>query len=1031
MNLEKVFDFWYFQEILENLPQIDLTQKNSYDKCSTYRVLTRFKRQELPSRIEDINFYPINFQQSGLIESPKDKNFYPFVQVYGGVIDYKKFLYDILTPVLLGFSRYSSQSLKLKDLKKDLDKLRKEIKEEERIEKFTTNIKPLYSFSFFVSASGKYVFYFLSPGRIDGHPVPFFLIIPPIWLCLPCLLEKKSVKKEELLLVLETFQEDMFYDFLLKKGQINSKKLLIQHYVLDFSFLMDLANHMFSGSEKNKNTAETDFLSFVVKNNPGVKFYISERDIKKFKFVATKEKDNELEKEKAEISINMLRSLKKEYPESLVIVPLEDCLKIAKKLEERYKKHSIIILSTDPDIIEQAERNEFHFSGIPRVPCVLPLSSPVDEKFVHDMFENFKKKISDENNLFKEILNKIQEPVEEIEEDPEEENLNLKNEQKRFINQKEIVFKAFIPDKRRVESFHKVFEVLKNEIDNTFMFSFFMEDIEKARELYQRENQYSFTDLEGKLKTCNILKDYMEGNSFSKKVDSCETIEFLLDPDKIPLARWPVKEKIYPFFSQYLAIIAAYHHFLVEKEEKIISVNGPPGTGKTTLLKEYIANSLVCMAETVSKFIMNSSAQDLNLKKSKLNNLFKKLPEHSIIVASANNNAVLNVTKDLPTSKENPVLKEIIEKFLDISHNFTLIDWFYPAIENNPEEKTGRFIEKAVWICAAAISTDCFMKTFENKNFNSLEKIFIPLCKDPDLKELLKDCLNRNNNLNSSLLDMSCNNDFFCDQENCNYNVMLLAAPLGRADMTKPFFQTLINRFKKYSTGLKNSQFLKEMIKKNYDSKNNDEKKNEDKRKNRSVTFVMKSFLCEKIMKVSNETTYGNTMVHFKSDPPEGEIIWYENNNNDTSQWINGHASISELKICLSQFTSLVTKEGFAPEDIFIISPFKTVAFALKDLFEKEFKNSLKPLFKDISLTSFLHNNVGTIHTFQGKEAKSVILVLGGKTPRAREWAAQKPNLLNVAVTRAKNKLIVIGKTENWKILDYFESLYQFSTIVN
>jgi superfamily I DNA and/or RNA helicase len=54
----------------------------------------------------------------------------------------------------------------------------------------------------------------------------------------------------------------------------------------------------------------------------------------------------------------------------------------------------------------------------------------------------------------------------------------------------------------------------------------------------------------------------------------------------------------------------------------------------------------------------------------------------------------------------------------------------------------------------------------------------------------------------------------------------------------------------------------------------------------------------------------------------------------------------------------------------------------------------------------WLKSHIGTVHTFQGKEAKGVILCLGldETTKGAANWASQKPNLLNIAITRAKHR---------------------------
>lgn len=54
---------------------------------------------------------------------------------------------------------------------------------------------------------------------------------------------------------------------------------------------------------------------------------------------------------------------------------------------------------------------------------------------------------------------------------------------------------------------------------------------------------------------------------------------------------------------------------------------------------------------------------------------------------------------------------------------------------------------------------------------------------------------------------------------------------------------------------------------------------------------------------------------------------------------------------------------------------------------------------------------MGTVHTFQGKEAKIVYLILGADEASrgAAGWAVSEPNIMNVAATRAKEEFYIIG----------------------
>jgi hypothetical protein len=108
--------------------------------------------------------------------------------------------------------------------------------------------------------------------------------------------------------------------------------------------------------------------------------------------------------------------------------------------------------------------------------------------------------------------------------------------------------------------------------------------------------------------------------------------------------------------------------------------------------------------------------------------------------------------------------------------------------------------------------------------------------------------------------------------------------------------------------------------------------------------------------------------------------------------------------------------------DLYIVTPFVIVA------------DNLRKIIRDSGVLggwvenemNWPYERVGTVHTVQGREAEAVIFVLGAPNPQqigARGWAGGRPNLLNVAVTRAKEVLYVIGNRQLWQGAGLFSEL--------
>jgi hypothetical protein len=155
---------------------------------------------------------------------------------------------------------------------------------------------------------------------------------------------------------------------------------------------------------------------------------------------------------------------------------------------------------------------------------------------------------------------------------------------------------------------------------------------------------------------------------------------------------------------------------------------------------------------------------------------------------------------------------------------------------------------------------------------------------------------------------------------------------------------------------------------------------------------------------ISNMVAYDGLMVYgtLERDPFPGADGWIDIRSSDgEGHWIPAEGAALRTLLCI------LRDDDIPVEAMRVLSPFRMVAAEARKIHKDVFPH-VKPDDRD--------GWVGTVHTMQGKEADVVIFVLGGdpRKPRARSFATDKPNLLNVAASRARRRLYVIGNRRAW-----------------
>ncbi|MGK5509886.1 AAA domain-containing protein [Brevibacillus formosus] len=185
----------------------------------------------------------------------------------------------------------------------------------------------------------------------------------------------------------------------------------------------------------------------------------------------------------------------------------------------------------------------------------------------------------------------------------------------------------------------------------------------------------------------------------------------------------------------------------------------------------------------------------------------------------------------------------------------------------------------------------------------------------------------------------------------------------------------------------------------------------------------------EPMFTIANEIAYSGKMVFDTKQPdnnrfPLGDSRWIDvKGRTPLRHWIPEQGEV--VKELVKKAFETIGPTNIVPS-LYIISPFTEV---VKEL-QRELKKCASELHGHASKHEYqkwVNSAIGTVHTFQGKQAETVIFCLGldSSAVGAAKWASGKPNILNVAATRAMYRFIIVGDMKLWKDLSHFDVAYQ------
>jgi Ni2+-binding GTPase involved in maturation of urease and hydrogenase len=175
-------------------------------------------------------------------------------------------------------------------------------------------------------------------------------------------------------------------------------------------------------------------------------------------------------------------------------------------------------------------------------------------------------------------------------------------------------------------------------------------------------NSFFLDEIQNVKKNVNVFKG---GSAISKYLGESNKPDFidilkdkdalnkLIYSDQVCHVRWPHHPKKSPALLQ---AIAANSMLKNDREARLFAINGPPGTGKTTMMFNIIANLYVERAEQLAKLDSPEKAFDSKKKKTyaacngwscHISELISDLQGYEIVVVSSNNAAVENISNEI------------------------------------------------------------------------------------------------------------------------------------------------------------------------------------------------------------------------------------------------------------------------------------------------------------------------------------------------------------------------------------------------